>query len=1007
MSVLRHPEYTRNRIAQITQRFAQRFYRETLTIEQVQVSERTDRIPLNDAKRLTYRPASVGERFGPLFATYWFKLHASVPKAWKDERVELQWRTNSESTLWFGDRSIQGLNQGRGGMRTNAMLLESASGGEEIEMYLEMACNGLFGAGEKNHNLPEHHLPFMFEYARLGQFDPVAWDMYHDLLVLSSLEREQQEPGDLDKTWGGRLLFELNRFCNEIDEADRDTWPAAGAILKQLLEHTNGSCVHDLSAIGHAHIDSAWLWPQAETVRKCIRSFSTATHYMQRYPEYKFACSQAWQYASIRQVNPDLYRRIKAAAKRGQWVPVGGTWIEPDCNLPSGESLCRQFLFGQRFFEREFGRRCKEFWNPDVFGYNGQLPQIMRQAGIQRFLTQKLSWNVFNQPMHHTFHWEGIDGSSVLAHFPPADSYNALCEIAEMRRHARNYKENDRSSDAFYLFGYGDGGGGPTETMLEVLRRTHDLQGVPRSEIRSSDEFFERLENNTVDVPSVVGELYFELHRGTYTSQARTKRGNRQNEWLLHDLEALAAIASRLGTHDYPRRTLNDLWELLLFNQFHDVLPGSSIRQVYVDAEADHAKIASAALPMRQRAAEAFAEASDSVGMASRYAGPTPLNTTSFARDEVAVDPGGRLVWVTAGGYGVGQVCEAPDSVRIVRTPKHVTLENAELKAALSADGRLLSLVHKATGRETMAAPGNTLQLFDDQPTDWGAWDVDPFHLETGRPCTQAVKYEVACEEVLRAEVRFERPVGAASKMTQTVRLDAGSKWLTFDTHVDWHESKKMLKVSFPLDVRAMTATYDMQFGSVERPTHYNDSQALAKFEVCGHKWADLSEHGFGAALLSESKYGFSAHGNILSMSLLRSTKTPDPEADMGEQHFAYAVYPHEGTWQQGQVVEAGYRFNVPLLWAQRGGRPHSFFSIEQDQLVLDTVKQSEDDDALVLRLYEPHGSRGKARLNFGLPVKSVVRCNTLEDERDVVAIENDAIELSFGPYELISLKLR
>lgn len=1006
--MLRHPAYTRSRIKQITNRFHSRIYNAAIDIENVQVSKRTDRIPFKEAKKLAFHPVKPGKRFGPVFATYWFKLDVIVPKEWKGKRVDLQWATHSESTLWIDGRSIQGLNQSVGGEgeRTTAILYDPAKGDEKTTLYLEMACNGLFGYRNGNQIIPTHQLPFMFDHARLATFDPLVWDMYHDLLVLSSLEREQENPGDLDKTWAGKLLFELNRFCNEIDETDRDTWPHAAKILKQLLKTKNGDCVHNLSAIGHAHIDSAWLWPRAETVRKCTRTFSTAVNYMQRYPEYKFACSQAWQYDTIRQVNPDLYKRIKAAAKKGQWIPVGGTWIEPDCNIPSGESLCRQFLLGQRFFEREFGKRCNEFWNPDVFGYNGQLPQIMRHAGITRFLTQKLSWNKFNQPLHHTFAWQGIDGSSVIAHFPPADTYNANCSISEMRKHARNYKENDRSREAMYLFGYGDGGGGPMETMLESLRRTKDLQGVPRSEIRTSDDFFTRLEKDVADLPTVVGELYFELHRGTYTTQANTKRGNRKGEFLLHDIEALSAITSRLGKYKYPAASLNELWELLLFNQFHDILPGSSIRQVYVDAEADYAKIEAAAQPMRDEALDAFAKLSPADTPADKRSTFTPINTTSFARSEVAKQPDGKLVWTKSPSYGIGEVAQTDDRVSVTQTQTRITLENQQLKAILASDGRLLSLKHKATNRESLAQPGNVLELYDDQPTNWEAWDVDPYHLETAQPCSPASACKVITKNPLRAEIQFHRDLGKQSKLIQTVRLDAGSPWLSFHNDVDWHESKTMLKVAFPFDVRAMNATYEMQFGSVERPTHYNDTQALAKFEVCGHKWADLSEHGFGAALLSESKYGFSAQGNTLYMSLLRSTKLPDRQADMGKHHFAYAVYPHQGSWQQGHVVEAGYQFNAPLLWTKTAAEPRSFFSVDNDALVLDTVKKAEDDNALILRLYEPHGSHGKTHLNLGFPAKESRLSNTLEDEGKLLKIKNNTIPLTFTPYQLLTLKI-
>ena len=482
----------------------------------------------------------------------------------------------------------------------------------------------------------------MLDRCQIARFDPRAWRLHHDFDVLRRLEAEHAD--GLDPTWAGELLYELNRVCNVWSEHDPATWDEAEAILAPLLERRNATVTHELSAIGHAHLDTAWLWPLAESYRKAVRSFSSQVAYMDRYPEFRFACSQAQQYDWIRRRNPELYGRIRARVESGQWLPVGGTWVEPDCNLPSGESLVRQFLHGQRYFEREFGRRCPEFWNPDVFGYNGQLPQIMRGAGIGRFLTQKLSWNRFNPPAHHTFTWQGIDGSQVLAHFPPADTYNATAEVAELRRSVRDYKDHDRSHRSLLVFGYGDGGGGPTPDMLETLRRARDLQGLPRTTITTSDEFFTALEADARDLPAILGELYFEYHRGTYTSQAAVKLGNAQGERALHDAEFLAAAAMREAGAAYPAERLDELWKLLLLNQFHDILPGSSIGLVYEDAARDHAAVLAGAEAVAAGALAAIAGGGE----------PAPLNTMGAARAEVAERPDGELAWVEAPSYGIG-----------------------------------------------------------------------------------------------------------------------------------------------------------------------------------------------------------------------------------------------------------------------------------------------------------------------------------------------------------------
>jgi alpha-mannosidase len=992
-AVQRHPRYTRDRIAQVGERIRTLVRADTRAPDSLRVAGPVDRISLEEAEQLDYRDAELGERFGPLWATYWFRVEATVPPEWAGERVDFLWVSHSEATLWMDSRPVQGLNSSPEGARVDAPVLDSAAGGERLDLRVELACNGKFGELPRPYDSLE---PVVLDRCAIARFDGRAWDLHHDFDVLRRLEADAGN--GLDPSWAGELLSELNRFCNVWVEDDRGTWDEAEAILKRLLEHRNGSHVHEISAIGHAHIDTAWLWPLAETQRKMVRTFSSQTAYLDRYPEFRFACSQAQQYDWIRTRVPELYERIRRHAEAGRWVPVGGTWVEPDCNLPSGESLVRQFLYGQRFFEREFGRRCREFWNPDVFGYNGQLPQIMRGAGVGRFLTQKLSWNRFNPPPHHTFTWQGIDGSQVLAHFPPADTYNATAGVEELRRSARDYKDHDRSGRSLLVFGYGDGGGGPTPEMLETLRRVRDLQGVPRTAMATSDEFFDALEADAKDLPTVVGELYFEYHRGTYTTQAAVKRGNREGERALHDADLLAALAGRLSGAEHPGERLAELWRLLLLNQFHDILPGSSIGLVYEDAARDHAQIAAGADAVAADALAALVGAEE---------GRTPFNTIGFARAEVAAGPDGGLAWVEAPAYGFGAVREAPGEVTATQTTDGVVLENGILRAELGRDGRLRSLVELDTGREALAGPGNVLQVYDDRPTQFDAWDVDPFHLETVADCPPAESCEVPASGPLRAEVAFEHRVGRASSMRQVVRLDAGSRRVEFHCEADWHESHAMLKVLFPVAVRSSSATYQMQFGHTERPTHFSTSHDLARFEVPGHRFADLSEHGFGVALLTDCKYGYSTYGNEMRISLLRATKAPDPEADMGRHAFAYAVMPHAGGWREAGVVGEAARFETPLRWAPGAAESGSLFHVDDPNLVLDTVKRAEDSDALVLRLYEAHGARGTARLRVGVPFTGAVSCNLLEDPGEPLETDGDEIVVAYRPHEIVSVLVR
>jgi alpha-mannosidase len=954
--VIEHREYTRKRFARTSERLRDVVYPEARAPDELLVAGPVDRIALAEAEALDYRPVSLGDRFGPLWASFWFRVAATVPDEWRGRRVDLLWVTGCESTLWIDGRSVQGLNTGGGGERPEAKLLDPAAGGERLELRLELACNGMFG---------EQSAPPELVRCEIALFDPDAWRLYHDFEVLRALEAS----GTLAPGWEGELRAGLNRFCNEGDPA----------ILAELLAHTNGTRAHAIAAIGHAHIDTAWLWPLEETYRKTVRTFSSQTRYMDDYPEFRFACSQAQQYAWIKERNPDLWERIRAKVDAGQFVPVGGSWVEPDCNIPSGESLLRQFIHGQRFFEDEFGIRCREFWSPDAFGYCNQLPQLMRLAGLTRFLTQKLSWNRFNKPDHHTFVWQGLDGSEVLGHYPPADTYNSEATVYELLRTERDYKDHDSSGTSLLVYGYGDGGGGPTPSMLEWLRRAGDLQGLPRTRQSTSDEFFAALEAEPGPRPVLIGELYLEYHRGVYTSQAFTKRMNRRCEQGLHDAEFLAC--ARGG--GYPRTELDRLWKLVLLQQFHDVLPGSSIGLVYEDARRDFDEV------------EAGADALCGEG-------DEPVNTTPWPRREVVRDPAGELRVVEALPYAAGREVEADDAV----TVEGLTLENAHLIVRLVEDGSVVSVVDKATGRETLAAPGNRLELYDDNPVDFDAWDVDPAHLETRRDCAPAASWSQVTADPLRAEIAFERRVGDASSLQQVVRLDAGSRRLEFHTTVDWHESHTFLKVCFPLAVRATRATYETPFGTTERPTHYTTSFDRAQYEVPGHRFADLSEHGFGAALLTDSKYGYSCYGNELRISLLRAPKSPDPEADVGRHEFAYALVPHDRGWREAGVLVDAVQFNAPLRWTH-GVAGEPFASVTEGDLVLDTIKRGERADDLVLRLYEPFGGRGVARVRLAAPFSEACLANALEDELADVTVEDGELVLPYRPHEILTVLVR
>ncbi|XP_053933839.1 alpha-mannosidase 2C1 [Cuculus canorus] len=820
-----------------------------------------------------------------------------------------------------------------------------------------------------------------------------------------------------------QALYTANQMVNVCDVTDPSTFPAARDLAAAIFSQRNGKSQHTIHAVGHCHIDSAWLWPYEETIRKCARSWVTVVRLMERNPELTFACSQAQQFEWVRSWYPGLYVQIQNFVAKGQFIPVGGTWVEMDGNLPSGESMVRQFLQGQRFFQEQFGQICSEFWLPDTFGYSAQLPQLMRGCGIRRFLTQKLSWNLVNTFPHHTFFWEGIDGSQVLTHFPPGDSYGMHGRVEEMLKTVKNNKDKGRVNHSILLFGFGDGGGGPTQKMLDRMKRMSDTDGLPRVQISTPDRLFSILEKESSQLHTWVGELFLELHNGTYTTQAQIKKGNRECERILHDVEVLSALAvARGSTFQYPASQLQRLWRLLMLNQFHDVLPGSCIQLVVEDALRYYAEIRRAGAQLQEEAVQSLcrellqpkAESAESTLV---------LNTLPWERTEVIsrTGPAGTdslaLVTVPSMGYALVREPLMPTQPVAVRKQEDgsVAMENGVIAVCLDRMGRLTSLQLVGSERESVpeGCYANQFALFDDVPLYWDAWDVMDYHLETRKPVTTLLKpLEITLAGGLRGSASFSLQIGKSSTLTQEIILDAMCPYLRFLTQVEWKEAHKFLKVEFPVQVRSTNATYEIQFGHLQRPTHWNTSWDWARFEVWAHKWLDLSEHGFGVALLNDCKYGASAHGNILSLSLLRAPKSPDATADIGHHQFTYAVMPHRGSFQDAGVIQCAYNLNFPLhaVPASSAQCPAwSAFSLSSPAVVLEAVKQAEDrPEALVVRLYEAHGSTVVAWLQTSLPVKEAMLCDLLErpDAQGHLPLEQQGVRLSFTPFRVLSVLL-
>ena len=1004
----KHLDITRNRLKILlrSNQLPSKIYAERAPVR-LAVWRAPGRVTYAEATRGKYRPAQLGENFGPQWATHWFKVEIAIPREWRGREVHFLWDSHSEACIWKDGVPIQGLS-GTGvatyespprPVRQHFLLTKKARGGERISFAVETACNHFGGVGEP--------FPGMgtLTTAEIAVFDREAWDLLMDYMVVAEMAEHVPRPS----TRGAQALWTANAMTNTCNLDDRLTWPATRRLARAFLAARNGDGQHNLTAIGHAHIDTAWLWPLAETKRKCYRTFSTAIATMDLYPGYKFACSQAQQFDWIKQGQPKLFAKIRRKVKEGSFVPVGGSWVEPDCNIPSGESLVRQFLVGQRFFEQEFGIRCTECWIPDVFGYNGQLPQIICGVGITRFLTQKLSWNQTNKPHAHTFWWEGIDGSRVLTHFPPADNYSSYGNVREMIYVLNQHKDLERSNESIFLYGYGDGGGGPTWDMIEHLKRMRDLDGLPRVEFRSPKQFFDRLEAEMKPLTAQVGELYLEAHRGTLTTQAKTKLLNRRCEEMLHDVEFLSAVTKGA----YPTAELDRLWKLALLNQFHDIIPGSSITEVHDESTAQLKDVLARSGKLREAALRRIdVLAATTKDAPEKQPGQLlVVNTLGFERREV-VEIAGKPAIVTAPSMGFAvqrAATKTEHPVTVKETASGFVLANEFIRATFRRDGHLTSLLDLRTDRETIEGRANHFVLFDDIALAFDAWDVEVYHLEKRYDVAGATTCRIVANHPLRVTLEFTFALSKTSSLKQRVSLDAVSPRLDFACEVDWHETAEFLKVEFPTTIRSDTATYEIQFGHIARSTRFNNSYDLARFEVCAHRWADLSEPGLGLAVLNDCKYGFGTQGNVMRLSLLRSPKYPDPVADMGRHQFRYALMPHAGDFRAAGVIPAAAAFNSPLVTrkTQAPAGEHSFLSSSNPALVIDTVKKAEDSDALIVRLYEAHGSRGRATLRFDRKFKSAHRCNLLEDDAERLPLRSQLLPISYRPHEIISLKLR
>ncbi|WP_328302031.1 glycosyl hydrolase-related protein [Streptomyces sp. NBC_00435] len=962
-------------------------------------------VPVAEGLAAAYEPCAVGAMWGPAWGTTWFKVTGTVPAEWAGRTVEavldlgfdrMMPGFQCEGLVHRADGGeIKALNPYNDWVRVS----DRAAGGERIEWYVEGASNPVLvdhSVTYEGDRLTSGDQP-LYRLARmdLTVFETEVWELVQDLEVLYDL-MTQLDGGDARRY---EILRALDSALDAVDLCDvPGTAAAARARLIPVLAAPANASAHRISAIGHAHIDSAWLWPLRETVRKVARTSSNMLGLMDEHPEFVFAMSQAQQLDWIKTYRPELFERIKKKIAEGQFVPVGGMWVESDTNMVGGEAMVRQFLYGKKFFMDEFGIETKNVWLPDSFGYTAAMPQIIRLSGSKWFLTQKISWSQVNKFPHHTFWWEGIDGTRVFTHFPPVDTYNSDLGGAQLAHAARNYQEKGRGSRSLAPFGWGDGGGGPTREQLGRAKRQRDLEGSPRVEIERPDAFFEKAHAEYEDAPVWAGELYLELHRGTYTSQARTKQGNRHSESLLREAELWASTAAvKVPGYAYPYEDLERIWKAVLLHQFHDILPGSSIAWVHREARETYA------------------------GLRAEL-----LGITLAAQTALAGEGGEELVFncaphtrrgVPAGGAGRPEAAGEPVTVEARRGGGQV-LANGRLRVEIDGRGLIVSAYDLEAGRESVApgAAANLLQIHPDFPNMWDAWDIDAFYRNAVTDLVDVDALEVTRAEATHGTVRVARSFGSSS-VVQSVTLRAGARTVDIVTDVDWHETEKFLKAAFPLDVKAERSASETQFGHVYRATHTNTSWEAAKFEICAHRWIHAEEPGWGVALLNDSTYGHDVTRDMrpdggqtttIRLSLLRAPRYPDPETDQGAHTLRFSLAPGAGI---GDAVREGHALNLPERTVTGAGPVTPLVTVASDAVVVESVKLAEDRSGdVVVRLYESHGGRARATLTADFPLSAVVESDLLERPLPATATSaptpDGTVALTLRPFQILTLRL-
>lgn len=924
---------------------------------------------------LNYQPTHSKSIWGGVYDCAWFRLRGTIPASAAGKHLVAHVNVGGEGAIYQGNEPqsaitlvmsyIDRLQSGVG--KTIIEVAQQAEANKEVQLYIDAGYNGYYG------------YPFgwgIFQYADLCVVDDELLTFYYDYLCITSLLSTKTV-----KTERARL----EQFLDQSYATLADSVETASSILKPLFEAQPDESVA-FTAVGHSHLDLAWLWPVRETKRKAQRTFANQLSNAARYPDYVYGASQPWQFEFIKKNTPQQYAALQQMAERGQLELQGGMWVEADTNLASGEALIRQIYYGKDFFRKEFGQEMKLCWLPDVFGYNGNLPQILKKSGLPYFMTTKLSWNEHNRFPYRSFVWNGIDGSQVLVHMPPDDSYNSAGSPACTRHAADNYTERDQAPEGLLVYGIGDGGGGPGEAHIELVMRQRSLAGSPRVSPGSAVDFFGKLDLYRDKLPTYDGELYLEKHQGTYTTQAANKKYNRRCEYALQNLEALCTLAAEKGLF-YPQDKLDAWWKEVLLYQFHDILPGSSITRVYEESRARYEMILH----------EIYAEHEDVMSFLSGGSGTAAFNPTSYDRHEYI-----RLedAWYHANlaPYGFAPLQELPPQNGLKFGED--SLENEHIRVQFSNQGDIISAITKNDGAEYAESRLNTLRLYRDKWLFFNAWDIDWKYFNKPSQVLKAYRHESIIDGptvVRRSYYKHGR-----TTLTQDVILYSDRPVIYFQTNCDYHETFKMLRAEFDLAVHSPFVTCDIQLGSIQRSTGDSSDVEKAQFEICAHKYVDLSDGVHGASLINDSKYGHRVKGNRISLNLLRSPIYPDKTADRGIHSFTYALFLHQGGCGTDTLMHS-YSLNKPVDLTPGQVDVISMAHTDAPAVIVETIKRAHNGDGIILRLYESQGAPAVCRLQTIFTHKDAVETDLMENELGSIDID----QLGFTPFEIKTIKLK